>query len=150
MCYTAEKEPWAKVAPGQHVKLKGRWPKGAFSAQLMNCVVTEAQSNPAISITAQKLVQEYMAAKERTRQKYHDTWLIVVGEVANIDLKKGVATIKGDGETPIKVGISASQANLFKSARVGRQLKVLGRATIYASGNDALFLENSLPITQGP
>jgi hypothetical protein len=150
MCYTADKEPWAKVAPGQQVKLKGRWPKGAFSAQLMNCVFTEAKSSPAISITAKKLVQEYMAAKEGTRQKYHDKWLIVDGELASIDLKKGVATIKGDGDTPIKVGFGATQANLFKAARVGRPLKVLGRATIFASGNDALFVENSLPISQEP
>ena len=60
----------------------------------------------------------------------------------------GIATLKRDGETKVKVGISQSQAGLFKSARAGKRLKVLGRATIHTTGTEALFLENSLPITQ--
>jgi hypothetical protein len=96
---------------------------------------------------AQKLAQEYAADKPGTRQNYHDKWLIVDGELANIDFKKGVATIKGEGEITVKAGFGAGWANLFKSVSPGRQLKLLSRATIFDSGTE-LFLESSLPITQ--
>jgi len=57
-CDMVEKEPWAKVIPGQIVKVKGRCAE-FFEPRLRNCVFIEPGPFQAVSISAEELAREF-------------------------------------------------------------------------------------------
>jgi len=108
MCFTVDKEPWAKVAPGQKVKMKGRWPPAAFRPMLASCVFLDMGPNPAIKIAAPELVKEFLADKDAAARKYDNRWLIIEGVVADRrwNDKQGfwAVELKGNGKVNVSCG----------------------------------------------
>jgi Leucine-rich repeat (LRR) protein len=137
MCYMATPEPWAKVVPGQKIKLKGKFPEDAFGAALVHCVFVDTGTNPAITMTAQQLAKEYAADKEAANKKYNEKYLILTGEVVDRQFNSAGAasmTLKVDGKVRVKVSFTAFDKGAVKPIKVGQQLKVVGQ---YALNFDA-------------
>jgi hypothetical protein len=130
VCFTSDKEPWEKVAFGQKVKLKGRWPAGNTACQLFDCVIVEAGANPATRITAERLAGEFNASRKGTNSKYEQKSLIIDAEVLRTE-------VVGSGlDVYVKVSGPTTAAFRFldeddvqraASLKPGDQLTVLAR-----------------------
>jgi Leucine-rich repeat (LRR) protein len=139
MCFTADAEPWAKVVPGQKIKLKGKWPPDAFGTVLAHCAFVDVGTSPAITITAQQLAKEYAADKEAANKKYTDKYLIITGEVADKEFNSAGAasvTLKVDGNVKVKCSFTAFEKGMVKPIKVGQQLKAVGQYTLNFGGDE--------------
>src|SRR5262249_22293502 len=148
MCFTADAEPWAKVVPGQKVKLKGKWPPDAFGTVLIHCAFVDTGTSPAITVTAQQLAKEYAADKEAANKKYKDKYLIITGEVADKEFNSAGAasvTLKVEGKVKVTCSFTAFEKALVKPIKVGQQLKAVGQYTLNF-GDDEVSLYFCHPI----
>jgi Leucine-rich repeat (LRR) protein len=133
MCFTADAQPWAKVVPGQKIKLKGKWPQDPFGPSLHHCVFVDTGKSPAIILTAQELAKEYAADKDATGKKYADKYLIVTGEVVDKEFNSvGAAsvTLKVEGKVKVKCSFTAFEKGMVKPIKIGQQLKAVGQYTL--------------------
>jgi hypothetical protein len=78
-CKTANPQPWAKVTPGQEVKVKGMV---RSHLRLHGCLVTPEGPNPAVTVSPDRLAKEFDADPKAAAGKYAGKWLVLEGEVA--------------------------------------------------------------------
>lgn len=157
-CVMIEKEPWARVAPGQTVKLKGSWPAFGDLPALCECVIVEAGPNPAVVLTAEKLADEYAADVEGVKKKYAGKPVILSGEVVENKIDdKGRNKNDGQGRTVrlkatknVRIELHYGPANEMRGANLmaGRTVKVFGKLTEYSFDKDGISLLNPYPITK--
>ena len=76
LCHIANKEPWAKVVPGQTVTVKGKLGNG-----LEQCVVVSTGKSPAYTASAVELAEAYQADRDAAQKKYDYGYIYVEGEV---------------------------------------------------------------------
>lgn len=120
-CYTVDKEPWAKYAPGQKVKIQGT---GTKYGTLRGCTVLESGPNPAVSRTAAQLAEEFTATFKPTAKKYHGRAILITGVI----LKKNQEEdgwnleLKGDGKTVVKCRFF-HQETWMESLKVGEKIR---------------------------
>ena len=127
-CYTVDKEPFARLAPGQTVKLQGVWPKTAAEPRLRDAVIVEAGPSPAIAMTALQLATEYAADPEGVKTKYNDKSLFLSGEVKQNDPKdSGNCTLilKGTEKAHVEVSFGAIYAGKTAKIKDGQPIKLL-------------------------
>jgi hypothetical protein len=154
-CYTTDQQPWAKLAPGQKVTLKGRWPpQGSFlwnHVALNNCVVTGVGPNPAIKMSTQQLVKEFLADTGSAKRKYDDKWVILNGKVAGKRRDKNgvlIVDVQGEGDVKLACQFGKELEPLVKRVKAGEDLTVLCRVFISDAGRGALAVSSCLPITE--
>jgi hypothetical protein len=150
-CGTADEEPWARVVPGQKVKLKGRMPQDAFLLAINDCVWVEVGPSEAIVINAEQLGKEYAADREATNKKYDGKWLRLKGEIVSKEVNSaGAPRYILKTANNVKVGLSfpASAREDFpilRSWRPGRQVEVVGEYSVgYQADN--VGLQQCLPL----
>lgn len=99
-CTTVDPQPWAKIVPGQQIKVKGR-----DERSLENCVIVDYGKDPSITISPEELTKEYQADPEATRKKYDEKYLRLEGDVVSLTLGK-----KGEiGRTPDKLVLKGNE-----------------------------------------
>jgi Leucine-rich repeat (LRR) protein len=150
MCVTADAEPWAKVAPGQKVKLKGKWPEFSVGAALIYCVFLDTGKYEATALSAEQLAKEYVADPEATTKKYKDKYLVISGEVMDRDFNSAGAasiTLKVDSKVRVKCHFTAFESKQTRSLKVGQRVKAIGQYTLNFD-KDEVGLYFCLPITQ--
>jgi hypothetical protein len=151
MCFTADKEPWAEVVPGQKVTLKGRWPRGAFGPQLENCVIIDKGESTAITVSVQDLLKDVAAKPAAAQEKYDNKWLIMDGVVADsrINDKGGFweLVLKGEGDARIICGFG-THPEALRGIRTGQRLRVVGQALVITTGKPSVTLSGCQAITQ--
>ncbi len=128
-CYTVDDEPWAKVAEGQTVKLKGKSPVGAGGPALAYSVIVDAGKFKVITISAANLAKEYVANADATAKKYNKKQLIVTGVVLEKKFNSAGSAdikVKGFGNVAINLGFAASEKDLTNEIKVGQTIKVVG------------------------
>jgi hypothetical protein len=137
-CEMIDAEPWAKVVPGQRIKVKGQYE--GIGRTLSSCVFVETGASPAITISTADLAKEYAADLEAVRKKYTRRWLIVSGEV----VEKGAyrVVLKGDGKVQVVCDFlefkNTSHEGLFKRSWMDEMMP--GQtATILVYGDRASF-----------
>jgi hypothetical protein len=140
MCFTADKEPWAKVLPGQKVKLKGKCAEYIVAVRMLHCVFTETGPYPAIARTADELAKEFEADSNKADEKYREKYLVVTGEVADKkDEDKTGARIyfktsgKARVECDFRFAISNQLKDFLSSVKTGQQFKAVGRYSFGSS-----------------
>jgi hypothetical protein len=103
VCQSADDEPWATLAPGQQVTVRGKWPPHAGITRLADCVVVQKGPRPALAVTAEQLAREYAADPEATNKKYQGKYLEVTGEVTAREEKGSILTITCKGADQVRV-----------------------------------------------
>jgi hypothetical protein len=82
----AEKEKIKNLTEGQKIKFKGEC-KGESSGMfvdLLKCEILSIGPDPAISITADQLTQDFAKDQKAAEAKYKDKWLLVEGTVLEL------------------------------------------------------------------
>lgn len=144
--HMAGREPWARVIPGQDVKIRGRVPRSdEFIAEpLVNCIILEPQHSSAVQGTAGQLYREALADS----QKYNKKYLIVSGEVVRKSLVNALfVELKGDGATTVRCQVESKMGFTLDHVQVGQKLKMVGQYVTLDKTN-GLILNKCLPITQ--
>jgi hypothetical protein len=80
-----DKEPWANLAAGQKVKLKGFYPENQNTGHpaIRQCVIVEHGPSTAVVLSAEQLANEYSKAKDATEAKYKLKGVVVTGEIVS-------------------------------------------------------------------
>jgi hypothetical protein len=150
-CMMVEKEPWAKVSPGSEVKVKGKWLADTSEEILYGCVFVELGRNPAVSLTAEDLAKAYAADKKKAKEKYHDQWLIVEGEVVEVgpDARRfDRVVVKGDGKIAVDCYFPpVKHDNRYKQLKPGEKIRLVGRASVHPDINQQPAIHEGLLIT---
>jgi Leucine-rich repeat (LRR) protein len=150
MCFTAQAEPWAKVAKGQKVKLKGKWPEFAVTAALVNCSFTETGDYQAVALSAPELAKQYEADKVATTKKYDKRQLVITGVVEDREFNSvGAATftLKGTDKVKVKCSFTAFEKDAAKKIKIGQTVKLIGEFA-FNFGGETVDLFFCLPITE--
>ena len=149
-CVMIEKEPWARVAPGQTVKLRGPWAPYGEHPALYDCVIVEAGPNPAVVLTAAKLADEYAADPDGVTKKYSGKPIILSGEVVENknDDKGRIVRLKATKKVRIELGYGPAFEKRGAKLMVGQTVKVFGELTEFNFTKDSISLTNPFPITK--
>jgi hypothetical protein len=125
-CYTTEREPWTKLAPGQRVKIKG-WSAKRYASHgiLYSCVVVEASDNPALRISAAELAKEYAADRKATDEKYDNKPLYTEGEIVSKG-KDGDVFLRLKGVPGVEVNCAFSNDDAIELLKPGETVRLLG------------------------
>jgi hypothetical protein len=149
LCFTSDKEPWERVAFGQQVRLKGRWPAGSTAGQLVDCVIVEAGANPAARIAAERLAGEFNASRRATNSKYRHKSLIIDGEVLRAEaVGSGLEVyikVSGPTQTTFRF-LGEDGVKRAASLKPGDRVRVLARYTEafrLLTFYDPIFLKDS-------
>jgi hypothetical protein len=150
-CYTVDREPYARLAPGQTVKLQGVWPKTAGEPRLRDCVIVDAGPSPAFTLTALQLATEYAADPEGVKTKYDGKSLILSGDVVGkITRELGNCTLflKGIEKTHVEVWFGAIHAGKTATIKDGQPIKLLARFDKSACSPDTISFRDPWIITK--
>ena len=129
-CYSADPQPWAKIVPGQQIKVKGR-----NDGDLESCVIVDYGKDPSITISPEELAKEYQADPEATGKKYNEKYLRLEGDVVSLTLgKKGELgrtddklVLKGNGAVQIDCWfIGDFRSKEPENAQGQARLKIVG------------------------
>lgn len=152
MVFPTEKEPWAKVSPGQQIKVKGKYPEFSISPSLLHCVLTEVGNNPAPALTADQLAKEFTADKEATKKKYDDQWLIIEGEMIDTGTSKSgtlMLRMKGTDKMAVECFFPPDFKDDVAKLKAGQKVKVIGKGSIFTQADDKPGLDQCHLITGG-
>jgi hypothetical protein len=144
-CKTREKEPWSRVLPGQTIKIKG---VSLLGIMMENCVITETDPTPPMTITAEALAKEAQTERAAAKKKYEHKWVILEGEV--IERKEqpsGVRLVlKGEGQINVNANFTdKARAKQVEKVKVGDKIKLATRVFDLVG---TIGLDGSLLITQ--
>lgn len=137
-CMTAEKEPWAKVAPGQRVKIRGKAVDLGMTCGLVEAVFVDVPPSAAIRISATELTKEFEDNKQQADEKYKDRCLIVAGEILEAQ-KQGeqlLVRLKGHGKMSVRCLLLIAyieRTQSLESLKPGAKLRIFGH---YYDNND--------------
>jgi hypothetical protein len=138
---TLEKEPWARISPGQKVKARGipryHWAGpyciGVF---LFNCVFTELGPNPAMNLSAVELSREFFTDKNAAEKKYNLKYLVITGDIIDktvdrssdgrLELNTHIF-LRGDNGRRVECDFRYNQADVTKTLEAGQRIKLFGR-----------------------
>jgi hypothetical protein len=133
-CQVNEKEPWKKALPDQTVRLQGKYPEINPRPGLIDCEIVEVTGAGPPTLTADQLAKEYGTDPDGTTAKYDKKYLIVTGEIANVDFNEAKAasiTLKTK-EQVLRVFCNFTVFAKEQTSRLkpGQKIKVLGEYTL--------------------
>lgn len=133
MCFTIDAEPWKKYAPGQDVKVVGRFTAKSGAAALIDCTVVDGGKSTTPTLTAAELAHEYGENREATVKKYDEKFLIVSGEVLQKEINDAGAVqldLKGEDKTIVRCMFPASEKDVAEAIKSGQKVSVVGEFTL--------------------
>lgn len=149
MCFTTDPEPWATVAQGQKVRLKGLWASPLVAPRLLWCVVVEPGEYAAVRIAATDLAKEYAADPEATVKKYDKKNLVITGEIASKSANDAGAVtlgLKSGNAIAVKCSFTAFDKDVTAGYEVGQTVTVFGEFTLNFGSGDSVELYFCLPL----
>ncbi|MDB5387966.1 MAG: hypothetical protein JWM11_3612 [Planctomycetaceae bacterium] len=144
-------QPWARIAPGQRVKLCG------WDAKLLGKYkwdVVEVGPNPAPIVTAQALAAEFLRDGVIAAQKYYDHPIYVTGKVLerirDRKSKRTILTLQGEGRMNVIVDYTLETDTFEEFAQAGNVMHLLAKVGVFnelnfSTGRVELF--TGMPIT---
>ena len=142
-------QPWARVAKGQEVTIKGLYPEKDFGQPgLNNAVLVSPPPNAAILTNPKDLVDEFVKDPEATSKKYAGKSMILSGEIVSSEKNKKelfVTTVrlKGTDDNPLVCHFhsvySPEEQKLL--ATIGAKIKLYGEFAINSSEKKMLLDE---------
>jgi hypothetical protein len=152
MCFTTDEQPWAKVARGQKVRIKGLGGAVILAPRLLACAIVEPGEYAAVRISAADLAKEYAADPDATIKKYDKKHMVVTGEVAAKDVNEFKAvglTLKTGNKVAVKCGFTAFDRDVSRAYAVGQTVSVFGEFSLNFGGGDSVDINFCLPL-DGP
>src|SRR5262249_8818295 len=127
-------EPWAKLSPGQKVKLRRTCRFTPYQA-LFESVIVEAGPNPAVVITAERLAEEYAADRKATVDRYLKKYFILSGEVEKKEEHKSkfiAVYLKGKNGIRVECGFPGDSiyCPMAESIKIGQKVRVFGEFSL--------------------
>jgi putative nucleic acid binding protein len=152
-CFTADREPWAKLARGQTVTVRGKYGELPTMANLEKCQVVEAGPPTAISLTAAGAVADYSKDRAAFARKHRGKDLVVRGKVADVRPSPTGGTIvrlEGNDEVRFRCdfGIWDTQLGAVSKLESGQDVKVFGTFVTLNPPADAVPLSGCHLITK--
>jgi len=149
-CVMTDKEPWARVARGQTVKLRGSWATQGDLPALYDCMIVDAGPNSAVLLSAAKLAEEYAADPKSVANRYNDKAVILSGEVVeNKNDESGrIVRLKGTEKVSIELRYGPVFEKRGTNIMAGEVIKVYGEFTEFNFSKDLISLTNPYPITK--
>jgi tRNA_anti-like len=146
---TKDPEVWAKVFPGQKVKLKGNYSEGRLV--LYDCDVVDKGENPVPTLAADKFAAEFVADEKAAAAKYRNKPLLIAGEVVGVKKGDGGApTVQLKGEGNFRVDcVMVPYLGKPEALQAGQQVKVLGRFGVVLP-KEAVLLESCKAMQESP
>lgn len=153
-CYTAEPEPWAKIARGQEATLRG---SGGYLPGLPNiekATIVSAGPSTAVNLSATELASDYTKGRDALLAKYKGKTLVVSGKVAE---KKGdlagatILFLEGDGPTRVRCPFGMTESTVKEMAakvQTGQQVKVWADVDAANQSQDVVPLTSCRLITK--
>jgi hypothetical protein len=144
--HMGDREPWAKVVPGQDFTMRGRVPlkQEDINEPLVDCIIVAPQKSPALPLTAEQLCRDAQADPK----KYNGKYMIVTGEVLRKQIPGAVVLeLKGDGATKVRCQIPSKLKLTVDPIMVGQKIKVVGQYVTFDKVN-GVILDKALPITR--
>jgi len=128
-CFTKDKNPWATFAPGQTVKVTGKFPDFPVVAQLEECAVEAVTKSTLREATADELARE--AAADPAGKKLAKATLKVTGTVASSEFnaKTNFTTVvlKGAGKTDVECQLIPAEKDAGAALKPGQKATVVGQ-----------------------
>ena len=127
---TLDREPWASVAKGQKVKLRGWWmdhPGWIFE-------IVEKGESTAVNLTADEIVAEFKANEDKSREKYFGKGFLISGELLKKDTENGklrFIVFKTKGEIEFSLNAPDTPGYVAEKLEVGKPLKAYGELILY-------------------
>jgi hypothetical protein len=129
-CLTKDPQPWAQVAPGQEVTVRGRVPDFDVGPTLEDCRLTAQTFSPAVKIDAEKLAAEAAADPVAAMAKYRDKHVVIRGQVAEKREEQDGSTrvvLAGQGEIRVVCRFPPFEKPRADALQAGGPLRALGR-----------------------
>jgi hypothetical protein len=130
VCETLDEEPWARLAEGQTVRMRGTFTPYPDFTEFLNCVIVDSGPSPAIATTAEALAAAYAADPDGTNKKHQKKRLLITGEVTSREVdKEGTIKIALKGKEGVRVamtftaGITDDRAD--EEVKVGMKVRAL-------------------------
>jgi hypothetical protein len=147
--FTRDREPWARVGPGQQVTMRGKLHFGGTGPYLSEADIVNPGPNTSITLTAQDLAAEASKDGKAIDAKYKGKGLIVVGKVVRRDEKKATVFLDG-GDNKLIECVTVSVAGLALGVPLdeGKEVHIYGVVANQTSRGEgaALKLSDCLPI----
>jgi hypothetical protein len=127
---TEDKEPWAKVLPGQSVVVEGKFKPGV-KMKIMKV------SGHRLAVAAEQLAREFQADRDTANAKYKDKWLEVHGKVTKVEQNAGEfpsVFLEGNNNMLIQCRCQSETENFAKKLQPGDQVRLVGRFLV--AGDD--------------
>jgi hypothetical protein len=138
-CITIDKQPWAKIAPGQTVKIRGKAADYSFRTliTLEACEVVDSGPNQLEEISTEDLIKKLQADKDRPVDELGPPGhLLVSGEVARIEKgeqNREVVYLKGTDGIAVTCGLDDY---FIKKLKPGQKIKLVARAQVTGEGKE--------------
>jgi hypothetical protein len=149
-CVMIDKEPWAQLAVGQTVKLRGQWAISQKPA-LFKCEIVEAGPNPALVLSATQLADEYTKDPKGVKEKYAGRPVILSGEVVenkNDDKEGRYVRLKTPDKVTVKLTFGALLAARGAKITSGQTIKAYGVFKDFNLSDGNITLTNPYLITK--
>jgi hypothetical protein len=143
-CHTRERAPWAKVFPGQTIRIRGRQ-MHPFEPHLVKCTIVEVGPESPTVVSAQELAKEFAADRDKLHKKYAGKYLWVEGEV--IEKQGGDVFLKGSGKLKVHCEPPFENQDILDVFVVGKKVKLLGKYNPREFLDEAPRLTGCLPIS---
>jgi hypothetical protein len=138
-----EKEPWARLARGQKIKLRGQFPAFFADAALVNCTLVELGPSTAVQAKAEDLAAEFAKDKEATVKKYREKTVIIAGVVESKrsnDLGAIKVILKSAGPVRTQCGFTAFEKAEAEKLQPGERVRIVGEFSALESLNEPVLL----------
>ncbi len=133
-----DQQPWARIAPGQRVTLRGRHTPtlGGFEWKIV-----DFGPNPAPIVTAPSLATEFIQGGVIAAQKYHKQTVYVTGEVVEkkkeeMSISYGIS-LKGEGRLNVLIHCPVIDDSLVNSIQVGQEIHAQGEVGTFTAFDPA-------------
>jgi hypothetical protein len=149
-CYTKEQQPWGKFAPGQKVKVVGKWTDIGLSAELTGCSVEAVDKSPARAVAAEQFAKECAADPRGANKKLSKATFLVTGTVAGTKYVEASGFtqlhLKGVGPAVVICNLLPSEKELASKLKAGDAASAVGQFS-YTDGKE-VFLDTCLMLTK--
>lgn len=128
--YTLDREPWAAVANGQKVKLRGWWmdhPGWIFE-------IVEKGPPTAFNVTPDEIVAEFKENESMAREKYRNKGILISGELLKKDVLNGqlrFVVLKTKDDIEFSVNAPDTPGYVAEKLEIGKPLKAYGELILY-------------------
>jgi len=130
-CFTVEKAPWASFAPGQTVKVTGKFPEYPVVPQLDDCSVEAVTPSRIRSVAAEALARECETDPVGTSKKMDKQTIKVSGTVVSREFNTKTnftsVILKGTGKTQVECLLIPAEKEVGAALQVGQSVTMVGQ-----------------------